>query len=281
MSEMEKRKEISRYNSMSTEELQEILRKHAHGELDTEPDTDELFEIMEVLSVRRQQQAPQAFRSDEEALVEFRQHYIPKDKEDSKPKVIKFPNRMLRTVAAVLAAVLIVIVGTSITAEAFQIDIWGKVATWTKEIFQFADNPQGTTAHNPEKDNSLELASLQNALDQHKIIEKIAPTWLPESYVNIDLQIAETPRVRNISAIYEKNGMQLIIKIRQTIGVQAPQVEKNEDLLEVYVVDGIEYYIFSNTETLQAAWSIGEFECIIGGKITLEEMKAMIDSIHN
>lgn len=80
-------------------------------------------------------------------------------------------------------------------------------------------------------------------------------------------------------AVYEKNGLDLIIKIRQTIGVQAPQVEKNEDFLELYVVDGVEYYIFSNSETLNAAWSIGEFECIITGKITLEEMKKMIDSI--
>ena len=47
MSEMEKREDISRYDSMSTEELQEILRKHAHDELDTEPDTDELFKIMD------------------------------------------------------------------------------------------------------------------------------------------------------------------------------------------------------------------------------------------
>ena len=71
----------------------------------------------------------------------------------------------------------------------------------------------------------------------------------------------------------------MIIKIRQTIGVQAPQTEKNDDFLEKYVADGVEYYIFSNTETMNAAWSIGEFECIITGKITLEEMKKMIDSI--
>ena len=279
MSEMEKREEISRYDSMSTEELQEILRKHAHDELDTEPETDELFEIMEVLSVRRQQQEPQAFRSNEEAYAEFRQHYMLKEKEESKSKAIKFPNRIFRTVAAVLAIVLIVTLGTSVTAEAFQIDIWGKFATWTKEIFQFMDNPQGTTAANPEADNNVELASLQAALDQHKIEEEIVPTWIPKGYKSKDLQITSSPRALNIYAIYEKDGLELVIKIRRTIGVQAPQVEKNDDFLELYVVDGVEYYIFSNTETLQAAWSIGEFECIIGGKITLEEMKMMIDSI--
>ena len=279
MSEMEKHEEVSRYDSMSTEELQEILRKHAHGELDTEPDTDELFKIMEVLSARRQQQDPQAFRSDEEALAEFRQHYMPKEEESAKSKVIKFPNRILRTVAAILAVVLILAVGTSITAEAFRIDIWGKFASWTKEIFQFTDAGDGTMATEPEKQYNAELKSLQDALVDHGIKERLAPTWMPEGYENVDLKITNTPRARNIGAIYEKEGSDLIIKIRQTIGVQAPQIEKSDEFMEVYVVDGVEYYIFSNNASLQAAWSIGEFECSIIGKITLEEMKAMIDSI--
>ena len=279
MSELNNRAEYAHYDSLPTEELQEILRKHAHGELETEPDTDELYYIMEVLARRREEQDPQAFRSDEEALADFRKNYMPKEKSAVRPKVIRFPNRLLKTVAAVLVAVLILAVGTSITAEAFQIDIWGKFATWTKEIFQFTDIPQGTTAANPEKDYNAELKSLQDALNDEGIKEKLVPTWMPEGYNNTDLKTISTPRVRNISAVYEKNGSELVINIRQTIGVPAHQVEKNDDLLETYVVDGMEYYIFSNTETLQTAWSIGEFECIITGKITLEEMKMMIDSI--
>lgn len=277
MSELNKCAEFSIYDSMTMEELQEILRKHAHGELETEPDTDELYYIMEVLARRREEQDLQAFRSDEEALAEFRKHYMPKEKKAA--KVIKFPSRALKAVAAVLAVVIIFAVGTSITAEAFHIDIWSKFANWTKEIFQFTNLPQGTKPENPEQEYNAELKSLQDTLDENAIMEELVPTWMPEGYKNIDLKITSSPRVRNINAIYEKNGERLIIKIRQTIGMQAPQVEKNDDFIEAYVVDGVEYYIFSNTETLQAAWSIGEFECIIGGKITLEEMKRMIDSI--
>ena len=277
MSELNKCAEFSHYDSMTTEELQEILRKHANGELQTEPDTDELYYIMEVLARRREEENPQAFRSDEEALAEFRKHYMPKEKKAA--KVIKFPSRALKAVAAVLAVVIVFAVGTSITAKAFHIDIWSKFANWTKEIFQFTDLPQGTKPENPEKEYNAELKSLQNTLAEHAIKEKLVPTWMPEGYISKDLRVVETPRVRNISATYEKNDERLVIKIRQTIGVQAPQVEKNDDFLEMYVVDGVEYYIFSNTETLQAAWSIGEFECLMIGKITLEEMKKMIDSI--
>ena len=279
MSELNKREGFSKYDSMSTEELQEILRKHANGELQTEPDTDELYYIMEVLARRRKEEDPQAFRSNEEALADFRKHYMPKEKRAVRPKVIRFPNRAFRTVAAVLVVVLILAVGTSITAEAFQIDIWGKFANWTKDIFQFSDTPQGTTAPDPEKEYNAELKSLQDALNDHKIIEKLAPTWMPEGYKYKDLKVTETPRVLNIGATYEKNDETLIIKIRQTIGVQAPQVEKNDDFLELYVVDGVEYYIFSNNAMLQAVWSIGEFECLIAGEITVEEMKMMINSI--
>ena len=279
MSELNKRAEFSYYDSMTTEELQEILRKHAHDELETEPDTDELYYIMEVLARRREEENPQAFRSDEEALADFRKNYMPKATQEGCTNVIRFPNRFLKTVAAVLAVVLILAVGTSITAEAFQIDIWGKFANWTKEIFQFSDTPQGTTAANPEKEYSAELKSLQDALEDHGVKDNLSPTWMPENFKSEDLKILATPRVLNISAVYKKDESELIIKIRQTIGVQAPQVEKNDDFIELYVVDGVEYYIFSNTETLQAAWSIGEFECIIGGNITLEEMKMMIDSI--
>ena len=279
MSELNKRAEFSHYDSLTTEELQEILRKHAHDELETEPDTDELYYIMEVLARRREEEDPRAFRSNEEALADFRKNYMSRAMQAGRANVVRFPNRAFRVAAAVLAIVVILVVGTSVTAEAFHVDIWGKVATWTKEIFQFADNPQGTTAPNPELEYNAELKSLQDALAKEGIEEKLVPVWMPKEYMSVDLKVVSTPRVRNISAVYEKEGSDLIIKIRQTIGVQAPQVEKNDDFLELYVVDGVEYYIFSNSETLNAAWSIGEFECIITGKITLEEMKKMIDSI--
>ena len=279
MSELNKCAEFSYYDSMTTEELQEILRKHAHGELETEPDTDELYYIMEVLARRREEEDPQAFRSDEEALADFRKNYMPKATQAGRAKVVRFPNRAFRVAAAMLAIVLVLAVGTSVTAQAFHVDIWGKFATWTKEIFQFTDTPQGTTATAPEEDYNAELKSLQDALNDNELTEKLAPTWMPEGYKSKDLKSMISPRVLNISAIYEKNETELVINIRQTIGVPAAKVEKNDELLEIHVVDGVEYYIFSNTETLQAAWSIGEFECIITGKITLEEMKKMIDSI--
>ena len=275
MSELEKRKDFSQYECMTTEELQEILCKHTHGELETEPDTQELFEIMEVLSSRRQNAGFPAFHSDEDAFAEFCDHYMPQEKEAARPKI----NRTLKTVAAVLAIVLVLAVGTTMTAKAFHIDIWSKLANWSKELFQFTDSPQNTIAEDPEKEYSAELKSLQDALAKENITEKLVPAWLPEGYESKDLSVVSTPRMLIINAIYKKNESELIIKICQTNGTPANQVEKNDNLFEIYTIDGIDYYFFSNTETLQVAWAIGEFECIIIGPITMDEGKKMIDSI--
>ena len=279
MSEMDKHEDFSRYEHMTTEELQEILHQSAHNKLGTEPDTQELFKIMEVLSVRRQNSDLPDFRSDEEAYADFCEYYMPKEKEEARPKEGRRPNRTLKTVAAVLAVVLILAVGTTVTVKAFRVDILSKIASWTKEIFQFSDSPQGTTTANPEMENNLELKSLQDALDSLEITTHLAPTWLPEGYVNTDLRVMDSPRGRTLHAFYENDGESLIIKIRQTIGIPANQVEKSDDFLEVYTTKGTTYYIFSNNGTLQAKWSIGEFECTIGGSITLDDIKKMINSI--
>lgn len=279
MSELEKREDLSRFDSMSTEELQEILRKHTHGELETEPDTQDLFEIMEVLSKRRQQQNPQAFRSDEEAFAEFRKHYMPKESRTvAQHKATKLPSRPLRTIAAVLAVVLILTAGTTITAKALNYDIWRKFANWTTEIFHFT-NSDGPSLTEPSKTVNIEFNHLREALVPFGIEEELVPSWLPDGYKHKDVLVMQSPNETSVHAIYESEDERLIIRVRQSIGVEPEQIEKNDELLEIYTVDGVEFYIFSNTESLQATWNIGEFECIIGGNITLEEMKKMIDSI--
>lgn len=279
MSELEKHEDLSRFDSLSTEELQEILRKHTHGELETEPDTQDLFEIMEVLSKRRQQQNPQAFRSNEEAFAEFRKQYMPKEEDKvTQHKTTKYPSRLLRTIAAVLAVVLILTAGTTITAKALNYDIWRRFANWTAEIFHFA-NSDSPSLTEPSKTVNVEFDHLREALATFGLEEDIIPSWLPDGYRHKDIIVAESPKERSVYAIYDNNNVELIISIRQVINGKADQLEKSDDLLEIYVVNDIEYYLFSNNTKLQATWIVGEFECFIIGSITVEEIKAMIDSI--
>ena len=105
-------RDYSKYDSMSTEQLQEILRLDAHQNDGEGMDTEELFYIMEVVTKRRKSNPETAGKSLQEAKAEFRKHYMPQEK----TKTIAFPMwlRRVGTVAAVLA--IYMVITTSVNA---------------------------------------------------------------------------------------------------------------------------------------------------------------------
>ena len=281
MSEMNSRESYTRYDEMTTEQLREILRKHAHGELEKEPDTEELFYIMEVLANRESENPEKQIKSTEEAYATFVKHYAP---EMAKEEPILFPKRSAVAArwmkrVAVVAIVCVALTTAAVSAKAFAPDFWEKVATWTREFFRFEDVTDGTEGQEPDVENNVELDSLRDALNQYGVSKQLAPNWIPDGYECVDVNANRSPKILAITAMYEQDGNQLVITIRQDVGKIPQQIEKSEDLIEIYSADGVDYYIFSNNDTLQTAWVVGEFECIIGGQITMEEMKAIIDSI--
>lgn len=275
MSGMNNQGNYSRYDEMTTLQLREILRKHAHDELETEMDTDELFYIMEVLSDREKTNPDKQIKSAEEAWAIFVKHYAP-EMEEKKPIRFHTAPRWMRRVA-VVAVVFVSLTAAAVSAKAFAPGFWDKVASWTREVFCFEEFGR-TEGQDPDKENR-ELVSLQEAVAQYNIAQPVVPKWIPEGYVSADLKILRSPKEITISAVYEKDNDPLIIKIRQTVGANPQQIEKNDSLIEVYTVGETEYYIFDNNGALQAVWVIDEFECIIGGNVSMEDMKKIIESI--
>ena len=278
MSEMNSRESYTRYDEMTTEQLREILRKHAHGELEKEPDTEELFYIMEVLADRESENPEKQIKSTEEAYATFVKHYVPEMAEEKPIPFFKrgtVATRWMKRVA-VVAIICVALTTAAVSAKAFAPDLWGKFANWTKEIFHFESISSGTEGKTPAKENNAELDSLHTALEEQ---DGVAPHWIPEGYICTSINAKESPKSLLISAAYEKDGEQLFIRIRQEFGSDPVQIEKNEDLIEIYSVDGVDYYIFSNDKYMQTAWVVGEYECIIIGNLTMEEMKKVIDSI--
>jgi len=227
-----------------------------------------------VLTVRRKSNPETAGKSLQEAKAEFRKHYMPEEK----PKTVAFPMWLRRaaTVAAVLAIFLVV---ATTSVNAFGYDLWGKVATWSQEFFHFEDETQGTEPEKPGKQDDLEYHSLQEALDGVGITQNLAPTWLSEEYILSDVQVFNSPREVSISVKYENGDTDIRITIRQLIGSTPQEIEKSEDTVLAYDVNGITYYILNNHDELKAIWVVENFECFISGNITVEEMKAIIDSI--
>lgn len=267
-------RDYSKYDSMSAEQLQEVLRLNAHQTDGIEMDTEELFYIMEVVTKRRKCSVETAGKSMQESQADFKKHYAPQ--EEVKAPIV-FPMWLQRATA--VAAVLAIFVVITTSVNAFGYDLWDKVATWSQEFFHFTDETQGAECSEPDKQDSFEYTSLQDALDGTGITKKLAPTWLPEGFELVDLLVFDSPREISISAKYSNGDTDIRISIRQLVGSKPEEVEKSEDYILAYDAKGITYYIFENNKLLQAVWVVEEFECFIAGELTLEEIKDIINSI--
>lgn len=282
MSENQNRGSIdfAKYDSMETEELEEILRLDAEAPEGQASDGELLLYIMGVLAERKRTSVNPG-NTAQEAWESFKENYLPKEEEEHTQEA-KQPAKPARTwlprliAAAALVAILISI---PMAASAFGWqDIWNAVAKWAKETFSFvSDNGAGTDT--PEPSDGLTYKSLQQALEEANNRSDIVPTKLPERYILKQVIVNESPMRSTYMAHYKYGEASMKIAVQAYMEADPEKVEINEELLEVYEASGVEYYIFSNLDQLRAVWIVDFYECYISGELTIEEIKMMIDSI--
>ncbi len=271
--------DFAKYDAMSTEELEEILRLDLDAPPEQESDTEVLLTIMEVLAQRKNEPEKTAF----EALESFRQNYMPE--EDPTAPVLnckkktnsRTPARWLRTLAATAAVVTLILL-SSVTAKAFGWDIWEAVVKWTEDTFHISiGNP--SDASDPGENDALPYASLEEALVNKKVDTALAPTWFPSGYSLSSIFVEESPLQRTYRATYQCGETLLKISIHEYVESNPKFIEQGEGLIETYEASGITYYLFANNSRTQAVWINESFECYILGELTISELKSMIDSI--
>ena len=264
--------DFGKYDSMTTEELEEILRLDAEMPEGQESDTDKILYIMEVLAERKRNNS-HAGNTTLEAYESFKQNYMSEtDDETVHVKVNRRHRRWLRSLTAVAAVLTILLVG-SVTAKAFGFDIWKNVVRWTQDTFQFGD--WGDSAPN----SNLTYDSLQKALEQEGITTPIEPTWFPVGCELVDITVDITPQRKTFVAKYTNGEKVFIITVYGYLDGVPVYVEQSDGLVEEYQVSDTIYYLFSNQEQNRAAWIYASYECDISGDVTIDELKKMIDSI--
>ena len=279
--------DFSRFDSMTNEELEEILRLDVQKTEGEESDLEMLLYVMEVLAVRRKN-SENPRKDAGEAFETFKEHYMPDDLSDDaeqvslKPQVINMkPTKHLRpwlsrlvATAAILALVLV----SSVTVHAMGIDIWNIIVTWTQETFQLGNTGQNES-NIPDTDDKRIYATLQEALEHKSITTPLAPNWIPEEYNLVDIRVDETPMQLVFVAFYQCKDSKIKIQVKLYLDSDPQQIEQSDSLVETYESEGIIYYIFSDYNQLRAVWIRENYECYISGELTPEEIKAMIDSI--
>lgn len=273
---------FARYDAMSTVELQQLLREDASKPAGEGSDTEALFYVMEVLAKRRK--ARGEGKSPEEALESFKQKYGTESERYSDSESVPAASnqrgmgRWMRGLIAA-AAMLVFIVGGSLTACAMGFDLWENIAKWTKETFHFGYAGQLEESNVPSIEFDYPCASLQDTLNQCNITAALVPTWMPDGYVEGDVEVTQTPKHRTFKANYSCADSIIVIRIAAYLDSNPMQIEQSDSLVEIYPHSGIDYYIFDNDGFLQAVWIHENYECFISGPLSLPDLRTIIDSI--
>lgn len=128
-------------------------------------------------------------------------------------------------------------------------------------------------------------SSLQAALDECGISGEFVPTWCPEGFEASEPVISNTSQTDKVYIMFrdgEEQSFGIVIgRYHSAKDLQSQIFEKDKTPVEQYTSGGKTFYIFSNDDTITAVWADGLVRETIMGNLTVEEVKAVIDSIGN
>lgn len=279
MSENQNRgiQDFSKYDTMETEALEEILRLDAEAPEGQEPDTELLLYVMGVLADRKRN-SDNPGKTAQEAWDSFQRHYLPRGEEESNSQETeseKYTPWLRRLIAAAAVVTLIFLIPLTASALGWE-DIWPAVAKWAKETFSFVSR-ENAEASVPNQASEEEFTSLQDALLKSNRDPSMVPSWIPDGYVLKYIKKDVTPLQETYVAYYVNGDRELRIRVQTYISTDIQNVE--EEITEVYTASDTTYYIFENLNQVQVIWFKNSCECTISGDLPIDQAKEMIDSI--
>ena len=268
-------RDFSKFDTMETEELEEILRLDVEAPEEEETDTELLLYVMEVLAERRKN-ANITGNNAHDAWKSFEENYMPENILETKSKPA--PARWLRSVIAA-AAVIALLILIPVSAKAMKLDeLWNVVAKWAKETFSFVSGGD-TDVDEPESGYNGEHNELQDVLRANKRDADIVPTWIPEGFVLENVEKDLSPVQEMYIAFHLNGDKNLMVRVQTYLEEDILNVEIEENYTEILSVSCVDYYIFKNEDQCRAVWITGMYECMISGDLSIDEIKMMIDSI--
>lgn len=269
---------FERIDSMTTEELEEVLRLDANAPEDQESDEELIFHVMGVLADRKRNEYTDDVA--QKALDSFKEHYMPIS--ENVDSIQRNPQRKfipwVRRLSAVAAA-LVLVLGLSFSADAFDFkDLWNVFAKWTQETFCFVIGAD-TQITEPSPDRRDDCIELRELLAKNNHDPGIVPNWTPDGFELKSVDKEMTPVQEIYIALYLNGDRTLTILMMSYLGDDPQNIEVNDDLEEIYESNGIYYYLLSNNNTQCAMWIKGSYQCSISGDLSVDDIKLMIDSI--
>lgn len=179
-----------------------------------------------------------------------------------------------------IAAILVMLFAT--TAQAFHFNIFDLFARWTSDIFNFDTAPTevARVTRNPLGENETRTYdSVEDMLNDFRITAPLFPMWIPERFEAKELYATNVSYGLRLYADYVANDSYLHVIANKVSSSNAKDIEKDSLTAEALTINNSRYYFISGQDYEKVIWQNGEFECLIYGTVTRDEMEQIISSI--
>ena len=286
-------RDFSRYDHMSTEELEEILRADFELPNEEESDMEKILYITEVIARRRAGQPTGRYANADEAWGAFVENYLPAEeravfrqeeyvagepKAGSERAKSRLWGTMLTRVASIVVAIMLVAAVSTVTASALGFNFWAWFFSWTQETFGVR-NPNGELGS--EGTIPEQLIEIHTLMQEYGFPNRLLPTYLPEGYEAYAVEYESNSMFIKLFCVLSKNDDFIMFEYTMYQSNQVTEeTQKDEDDPQPFERGGVMHYIMTNDETYYAVWTVDNVECGIYGASSREDLTLMISSIY-
>jgi hypothetical protein len=289
--------DVDDLDSLSIADIANALEQEVAATSDEAYDPSLIEAYLEALD--KKTPMPQLPRT-EEAYKSFQRKFYKIEKlgkqeslsEPYRPIVNFNVKRPLLKVAFLAAVFTVCMLGGMVIAQASGVDVFGAMARWTQETFSFGkiriQDATDKAYKSSEKGQTLlttesKYSSLQAALDEYKVVDVIEPKWIPENYTfhKVDVTSFDDPELLIFCAeyLYDTNSLSIIFMSYDD--EPTLQIEKTSADVEIFEVNGTEFYMLENISSNSVSWITPQFECCISGEIEKQTLKEIVNSMFN
>lgn len=286
------------FASLTTQQLEEMIDLGL--ELPSQENRKALLRILEVLEEREndaivqkaweefqlyynspERKGKERYYFDEAALEEEEARERERQKKQEKQSSRKVSISRVCAVGRVALLTIILTFGTMAAAQAVGINVFGILGEWTDNAFRFV---LGTPS---ASEKEAYVREFQEGLQSFDIPTEMVPTWYPEGFVPVGFDTDGIEgEMQGVSYVFEhktgedKHYTVSIEKYYNKELLNGLVVEKNDkDGVEMYTVNEKIFYIMLNNPGYTGTWTDGELLIVIGGDLSKDEVKEIINSI--
>lgn len=246
-------------------------------------DAAEILQIAKALAARED---GNQFPDVNDAWDSFCRNYRPSDTDgaslydlDSPPSQKRRPLFRAAAVAAALAATLLTV---TLTASALGYDLFGAVAAWGRETFQFVSisGAPSKKASAPTAAIPAALQALSDSMTENGMAAgSLLPAFFPDGYVQAELQSYCDDWVSDFYCRMEQGEDAITLLYHASASGNGSIFEKDAGDPEVYAANGRTFYIMTNADSYVAVWMDANVECSIFGVRDHEILLKILDSV--